>query len=207
MSVEIKSGASADKLTIDPTSKAARVTLYNSLGEEQSEAGELAFYLPVYIRQTTTTGAGTATGTVWAMRNGATKVIELKKFMLTLGFDGTAAAATSRSYSIARFSAAAPTGGTSILANIVKQSTAQTASTIADARYLDTGLTPGAMVFEAPFATIEIPISVTGGVVPFNIDFGDKYPKLLANEGICIYLEQTATAGQTISGMIQWDEV
>lgn len=203
MSTEIKSGASADKLTIDPVSKAARVTLYDSLGVEQGEVGELVFYLPIYIRQTAITVAGSI---VWMMRNGATKTIEIKKLMLTVGFDAAAQASTSRSYSFARFSTDVPTGGTSILANIVKQSSTQAASTIAAARYADVGLTLGATVLEAPFATVEIPISATGVIVPLAIELDDKHLKLAANEGIAIYLEQNAAVGQSISGMIQWDE-
>ena len=41
MSIEIVSGISTDKLTVDPTSKAARVTLYNSDG---TYSGEKATY-------------------------------------------------------------------------------------------------------------------------------------------------------------------
>ena len=44
MSVQVISGASADLWTIDPTSKAARVTLYDSLGVEIKNPQQVATY-------------------------------------------------------------------------------------------------------------------------------------------------------------------
>jgi len=38
MALEIKSGATSDVLTVDATSKAARVTLYDALGNEIAQA-------------------------------------------------------------------------------------------------------------------------------------------------------------------------
>jgi hypothetical protein len=44
MSIQIVSGASSDLLTVDATSKAARVTLYDSAGNEIKNPGQLASY-------------------------------------------------------------------------------------------------------------------------------------------------------------------
>lgn len=73
---EIKSGASSDKLTIDPASKAARVSLYDSRGN--------------YYGQKASYGAGTTartavfagTGTVVAVYGSATKVIRVQRVLI-----------------------------------------------------------------------------------------------------------------------------
>lgn len=203
---QIQSGVTADLLTIDPTSKAARVTPYDSSANEYSPFPTGAYALPVNIRQTAAT---VANSTVWTMRNGASKKMFLRRILLQILFDGTAAAATTLKYMLARFSAATPTGGTALTA--VKMQSTFPATTLADARFLDTGLTTTGITFETEWATLAIPASVTNGVVHVPIPFigsnEAKEPFVLApNEGLAIRLQNAAVIGQGISGSIHWDE-
>lgn len=204
---QIQSGASSDLLTIDPTSKAARVTPYDSLANEHAPfPSPGAYALPINIDQTAATAANS---TVWAMRNGASNKIFLRRLLLNIVFDGTAAAGLTLRYMLARFSAATPTGGTSIPA--IKMQTTFAASTLADARFLDTGLTTAGVVFETEWATLSIPASITGGVVNWPCPFiGSNEAKesfvLNPNEGLAIRLQSAAIIGLGISGSVHWDE-
>lgn len=204
---QIQSGATADLLTIDPTSKAARVTPYDSSANEYSPfPSPGAYALPVNVRQTAATAANS---TVWTMRNGATKKMFFRRILLEIIFDGTAAAATTLKYMLARFSAATPTGGTSLTA--VKMQTTFSASTLADARFLDTGLTTTGVTFETEWATLAIPASVTAGSIFWNMPFigpnEAKEPFVLnPNEGLAIRLQNAAVVGMGLTGSVHWDE-
>lgn len=204
----IESGVgSAEKLTVDPTSKAARVTLYDSAGNKlllDTPTG--AYMLPVNIRQSAATAAN---ATVWAMRNGATKVMSIRRLRLAMMFDGTAAATTTLKYTIQRFSAATPTAGTAL--TVIKKRSSYGASTVADARFLDTGLTTTSVTFETDAHILALPISVTSGNAFYDIQFGranEPYGdfELAVNEGLCIRLLNTAVVGQGLVGGVEWDE-
>lgn len=205
---KIESGASADQLTVDPTSKAARNSLYDSAGNLVTYAPTGAYVLPINIRQTAATAAA---ATVWAMRyvTGAL-VVKLKKIRLSIGFDGTAAAGTSLGYQLMRFSAATPTAGTAI--TVIKKRTAYAGSVVTDARFLDTGLTVAGVVFETAFDINKIPASVTGVTQTMFIDFVEPANRfgefdLASGEGLAIQLERTAIVGQTLDGYVEWVEV
>src|SRR3990167_1796754 len=130
----IKSGATTDELTVDPTSKAARVTLYDSSGNELQKPPAGGYLLPIRVRQT----AATASGTVWSMRAlTAGKKVYVRRIVVNCMFDGTAAASTSQ-YNLLRFRTATPTAGTAL--TVVKRDTADPTSIVTDARFLDTGL-------------------------------------------------------------------
>jgi hypothetical protein len=203
---QIQSGVTADLLTIDPTSKAARVTPYDSSANEQAPFPTGAYSLPVNIRQT---AASAANSTVWTMRNGASKKMFFRRILLEILFDGTASAGNTLKYMLARFTAATPTGGTSLTP--VKMQTTFAASTLADARFLDTGLTTTGITFETEWATLAIPASVTAQSLFFNLPFiGSNEAKepfvLNPNEGLAIRLQNAAIIGLGIVGSIHWDE-
>lgn len=204
---QIQSGVGSDLLTIDPTSKAARVTPYDFQGNQFSPYPDPGAYaLPVNIDQTANTAANS---TVWAMRNGASKKMFFRRLLLAVHFDGTASAGNTLKYMLTRFSAATPTGGTSLAA--AKMQTTFSASTLADARFLDTGLTTTGVTFETEFATLAIPASVTGGIIFWNCPFiGSNEAKepfvLNPNEGLAIRLQNAAVTGLGITGSIHWDE-
>lgn len=192
-------------LEIDATSKASRVTLYDSEGNECQKPPSGSYLLPINIRHTAAT---TANSVVWAVRNGTTKILAIRRISVAMGFDGTAAAATCR-YGIQRFTTATPTGGSVLTA--IKKRTTYSASTIADARTVDTGLTLGAMAFEADMMSWGLPVSLTGGSVVRDYVFeqaGERFDslELAANEGICIRLNQAAVIGLSLTGFMSWDE-
>jgi hypothetical protein len=185
----------------------SQVTLYDSAGNEVAAPPVGSYLLPISIRQTAASEAGV---TVWSMRNGATYTCNVKSIHLVMGFDGTASlGAVELSYCIQRFSTATPSGGTALTA--IKKRSADGASSIADARYLDTGLTVTSVVFETDAIVLGLPGTATGICVPFNIPLeipGQKYGTfdLAVNEGLCIRLKTAAIVGQELSGFIQWDE-
>lgn len=203
----IQSGASADLWTIDPVSKAGRVTPYDSSGNEQAPfPSPGAYALPINIRQTAATAAN---ATVWTMRNGGSKKVFIRRILLAMLFDGSAAAATTLKYLLARFSAATPTGGTAL--TVVKMQTTFASSTLADARFLDTGLTTTGVTFETEWATIGLPASVTSGSLFWNMPFiGSNEAKepfvLNPNEGLAIRLQNAAVIGLGLTGSVHWDE-
>lgn len=163
-----------------------------------------AYMLPIFIRQTAATAGG---ATVWAMRNGGALKAFLRRIFLVASFDGTAAASHSQ-WEIERFSAATPTTGTAL--TIVKKKSAGIASTVADARFLDTGLSVTSVVFESPFIWVGNPRqngATSEFVFPYNRDLEDQEDFTLdLNEGLAIRLTTAAVIGDSIRGYIEWDE-
>ena len=203
----IQSGASADLWTIDATSKAGRATLYDAAGNALIPAPSGSFMLPINVRQT---AASAAASTVWTVRNGASKTMRLRRLFAAVVFDGTAAAATTLKYALQRFSAATPTGGTALTA--VKKRTTYSASTIADARFLDTGLTTTGVTFETDAAILPIAVSVTAQTAVMDVYFERTAElhstfELAANEGLALRLNTAAVIGMGIDGFLEWDEL
>lgn len=206
MAVQVFSGASSDILTIDPTSKAARVTLYDSNGNESNKPPTGCYMANVNIRQTAATIAGT---TVWAMLNSGTLTAFLRHIRVAVSFDGTASAATTLRYEIERFTVATPSGGT--LITPVKKRNSYPSPSVGNVRFLDTGVTMTSAVFESPFHTIGVPASPTGQSVEQDLDFettNERYAPLeiAVNEGLCIRLSTAAVIGMGLKGSISWDE-
>jgi hypothetical protein len=73
----IKSGATSDQLTVDPTSKAARITLYNSAGVEMTSNGKATF-----AAANTFTPVATPTDLV-TIYGSATKIVKVLAFIIT----------------------------------------------------------------------------------------------------------------------------
>lgn len=191
---------------VDATSKAARVTMYDSDGQECQKPPYGSYLLPINLRHTSATAAN---GVVWAMRNGATRIISIRRISVAMSFDGTATVTTTPRYGIHRFTVASPTGGSTLTA--IKKRTTYAASTIADARAVDTGLTVGSMAFEAEMMSWGLPISVTGANVVRDYVFeqaGERYDsvELGANEGLCIRMNTAAVIGLSLTGFLAWDE-
>lgn len=204
----IQSGASSDTLTIDPTSKAGRVTIYDSSGLEVAKPPTGSYIADINIRQAAATGAG---ATVWAMRNVSGPAIAyIRHIRLMVSFDGTAAAATTLRYDFQRFDTATPTGGTSVTA--VKKRSTYGSPNVSDIRFADAGVTTTGVVFGAAFHTVGLPSSVTNGNIETDLDFataGERYNspfELASGEGFCIRLNTAAVIGLSIRGSVSWDE-
>jgi len=199
---KIQSGATADEATVDPVSKAIRVTLYDSEGNEQTEAGELMYFSEINIDQTTAAAAGSL---VWALVNGATKYMEVAFYALQLIFDGTTAAGITKHYQFVRFSGGNPTGGVAITP--MKQKSTDAASTKAFLAQLSTGLGVAGLTFEPGFTALGIPLTLSGLSIPIQLNLSGHPVILQPGEGFGIRLVEAATIGMGISGVIHWDEL
>lgn len=205
----IQSGATADLMTVDPTSKAARVTLYNSSGVEIRQPPSGSYMAPINVRQTS---AAAANVVVWNMRNpaGSAKTVYIRKISLSIAFDGTASAGITLRYKLLRYNTGTYTGGTNV--PVIKKATSMPATAVTDIAFLDTGLTAaGGPGLESEFLVIGIPASVTSGIGVTQLDFAnacerDALPVLVAGEGLQIALQQAAIIGQTVGGCVEWDE-
>ena len=205
MPIEVKSGASTDVLTVDSTSKAARVTLYRSDGTEISNT-TVSYLLPIpYQRLTAAVAAGSK---IWAMRNGASKTMRIKRIYIGVSFDGSAASSTS-CYQFMRFSGATPSGGTALTA--VKKKTSLGATTMADARYnYAAALTVTGITFETSFFEIGCQRQVNANIEAYLVadqEGPDSIIELAPNEGLAINLYVAAVIGDGLGGYIEWEEV
>lgn len=219
----IESGASSDILTIDPTSKAGRVTLYDTAGNAlfPASVGEYVSYI-----ETRHTGAAAAGSTVWNFRGPPSTKAYIRRLVGAVGFDGTALAASGTlRYGIYLGTGnASPTGGTVRLAQ--KKSSAFGAATAVDIRndLTGAGLTTTSITYAAdPIRVIGLPVvqlqvaapatSATAGALhPFELNFcnpGDPYSRLVigANEHLAIRVQTVAAiVGLTIMGCLEWAE-
>lgn len=181
------------------------VTLYDSGGAEIHPVPSASFMAPINIRQTATTAAQS---TVWYLNAAGALGLYIRRLVLQVGFDGTAAASTVR-YDLLRYGTAVCSGGIAITP--IKKSTANATATTATAGFADTGVTVTSVVFETAFATLACPISVTSrsSVYPINLvtpaqRFGEIV--IASGQGLAIQLTVTAVVGQTITGYVEWDE-
>jgi len=198
MSVELKSGASADLLTVDPISKAARMGLYNPDGSLVFPVFDGNYSLPIEVVPSTLTDATT----YFAFRNTGAKNVHIHRIRVKLGFIGTEAGSGSR-FSMHRFSAATPTGGTALTPTKFDSSFA--ASSVGDARYAPGGLTVAGVTFEEPFEFLGVS-SNHGNDCASMIEFGEHKFILASNEGFAIKARGAIVSGAWIIGAISWDE-
>lgn len=219
----IESGATSDILTIDPTSKAARVTLYDSLGREliPVPTGEYMSYI-----ETRHTGAAAAGSTIWNFRGPPTSKAYIRKISGAIGFDGTAltTSGTLRYGFYLGTGAASPTGGTARTA--IKKSSTFGAATAVDIRndLTGAGLTTAGITYATdPFRVIGLPVfsiltatvatnSSSGTYIPFEMNFsnaGERDSRLIiaSAEHVAIRVQTVAAIiGLTCMGWIEWAE-
>jgi hypothetical protein len=208
VSTEIKSGASADHWTIDPISKAGRVTLYDTLGVEVNKAPLGSYMLPINMGRLT--AAIAANSLIWSMRNavGSGKTVKIRRVLSNVAFDGTAAATTAL-YDWVRYSAATPTGGTPMV--VIKKRNTAPPSAITDARFnAGAALSVTSVVFETSAFSIGNQRQVAAGKTAdlrFEVS-GQDYDnfELAAGEGFGVRLNVASVIGDSISGGVTWDE-
>lgn len=206
---QIQSGATTDLWTVDPTSKAGRITLYDSSGNELIKKPSAGSYVAnILIRQSATTAANTM---VWSIFNTSSTIFNrIRALRLLMMFDQTATAATTKAYYLQRIATAVPSGGTAITPT--KKRSGDTGA-VADIRFADTGYTTTSMTTVAsPFCKIAVPISVTAVIAPMPMPLHVMGERLFSpielgqNEGIGIFLNETAAIGQGIAGYVEFDE-
>jgi len=154
--------------------------------------------------------AATTTGAIFAMRNGTTKVLQIHRVVVQVGFSGTGNAQTTQIIQLKRFSGATHSGGSSLLTSVVKNSTLLPASSLLDAREATISgtspLTDTSVVYEAPFRNTMLPRSLSG--LASLMWSSDLHPELSLqpSEGIAVFITQTAVAGDSIVGLVCWGE-
>ena len=148
------------------------------------------------------TAALASSSAIFALRNGASKVMRIMEGQITLSFDGTAAASSFQA-SLRRFTTATPTGGTAI--TVVLEHTTDPASTVADARIAAAGtaLTTTGLVIGAPIYNAILPRGATGGVANFVLT---RDVVLEPNEGILIQYDAVGVIGDGIAATFYWGE-
>src|SRR5438552_562935 len=88
MAIPIVSGASTDQMTVDPVSKAARVTLYDSTGNPLVASYLGRYISPIAVRAT---GSPVANVLLHQLQNSnGTRTIVINRINISLFFDGAA---------------------------------------------------------------------------------------------------------------------
>lgn len=221
--VVLKSGATADQATVDPTSKALRESAYDTSGRALVPPAA-TYLLPIEVRHTSAAAASTV---FFNLRGPPTKVAYIKRIYGNVCFDGTALAAsgTMRIGMIRGTGAASPTGGATVTA--IQKDTTSATSTITEARIVlaGTALTTTGITYDAnPFYVIGLPaMSVqvaapatsgdSGHCEDFDIRFCEPYQPIddcmaiRANEHLAIRTQTVAAIiGLAINGSIEWSE-
>lgn len=204
----IKSGSSSNQLDIDSTSKAARVTLYDSLGNELSLPSTNKY--GVSGATTAVTAASLATNTsLMSLRFNIGVPLKMYitsfKLLITPSTLGTSALVPGV-IGIQRFMTATPTGG--LARTPYKKDTSFIADNVLDVRDSNAALTVTSVVFGDVVGLTQVPIFTQGA--PFLINFfNDNSPLILnAGDGIVLRTQSVMPATQTwkYSYNIEWYE-
>lgn len=206
----IKSGASSDQLSIDTTSKAARVTLYDSAGRELSSQMK-----PTYMASGTFTPAATPTDLV-IIEGSATKTIRVIAFILAT----TNTAAGSQQFFLIKRSTA-DTTGTFVAATAVPLDSNNAAATVNRVGHFTAnpgalGTAVGTLVTKRVASPAAIPATWAGVVQDAGFDFLTIFqnsildqPVVLRGVAQCLALNFNGVAlvaGQTHAYYITWIE-
>lgn len=200
----IKSGASSDNLTIDATSKAARVTQYDTTGAvtgNQSNPLCFAYGTPVVPsnggfysvagRSGTAAIAATlaADTTLMGMRLAAASsrvaYVQLIKVQISIITVGTSALVPG-TLGLQRFTAGNPSGGTSRTPNEMDE-TGSDATDMTVIQDLNSALTMTSVVFGAEVAWSTVPIVITGSQSQFEWVIEPPTPIVMRpGDGLCL---------------------
>lgn len=203
MGIPIVSGASADLLTIDATSKAARVTLYGPDGAPLVYTSTNdRFAADIRVKQTATTGAGAV---VWAIRNKTSgRTIYIDKIILHLAQAGTGAA-TEMQYEFIKYTGVTALTSATAVTPLLKRTSIANADL--DVGVLDTGITmtngsAGAAFWNAYMqrVTHSATASADSTGAPWVFDFGNFPIELAQNEALALRNVVTAVVGDIVSG-------
>ena len=200
----IKSGASTDVMTVDAVSKAARVTLYDSLG------------VPIGFRKTTYRAAisallaGASTSPFLTIEGSATKTVILQRVVLS----GAALTAVQYlNYEAKKYSTAASGGTSTTLTNVSNDSTALASSILIKAYTASptAGTLVGLIASKRTLAQASL-ATAAGLLDSVEFDFRSNgsentgiYLRGIA-QGVSIGFQAAPASGVTLSGFIEWTE-
>jgi hypothetical protein len=201
----IKSGASSDNLTIDATSKAARVTLYDVEGNPLSKkatyrASTLTAFVP----------AVTAARPIFLIEGSASKTITVKR----ISFSGASLTAVQYlSINVSKYSTAA-SGGTSTSAPMVPLDSNSAAATAAFVRYYTAVPTAGTLVGDIAsvrFLAQATTAAAGGPTFAYTFNFGDITESggvVLrgTSQGLALSFPTAPASTITLSADIEWTE-
>lgn len=205
----IKSGATSDQLTIDATSKAARVTLYDAAGREVSPQSKVT-----YMASGTFTPAATPTDLV-TIFGSASKTVRV----LSMVISTTNTAAGSQQFFLIKRSAA-NSGGTPVSATLVPMDSTDTGATATVQHYTANAASLGAAAGTINTVRVATPAAIPATWAGITQNAGyelipagntsklDKFPVLRGTaQGLCINFNSVAlVAGQTHAYTLVWTE-
>jgi hypothetical protein len=205
----IKSGASSDNLTIDPTSKAARVTLYDAAGRAITFQSK-----PTFFAANTFTPPATPTDMV-TIYGSASKTIRVVSFII--GTTNTAAG--SQQFFLIRRSST-NTAGTFVAGTAIQADTTDAAPTATVGHYTanpsSLGTTVGNINIKRVASPAAVPASFAGIAQEAGVDMLSNMansmldkPVTLAGtaQGLCLNFNSAAlVAGQTHYYQVVWME-
>src|SRR6266516_2034229 len=206
MALTIVSGASTDQWTIDPTSKAGRVTLYDSAGNPI-----IANYLGRYISPIAQRMTGTPVANIMIhqlQNSNGTRTVVVNRLNVSMFFDGVS---TDSLFTIEIGKATGMTLITGDTTAVIKR-TAQGAPVSGIVRNTFGGTVTGTFVKFAQFSASRISPGVGQPMGITNYDLYDQ--AMLSNEielnnleGLVIrYGSNGGIAGDNLQGFIEWEE-
>jgi len=208
-----ESGASADFLTVDPTSKAGRSTLYGPDGTIMTPGAD--GYIQRLDFGVFAAGAPANGSSIFNMRNAttSTRVGLVRKIRLTWMVT-TAGTGTEWAYELVRTSAAAMSGGTAVTtANMGRKDTGVSNPEIAsdttggDFRFSNAALTTTSVTFGQSLGGFVLANPI-GSILEkiFDFDNNEGPIKLRAGEGLALRVKTiTATIVYAMSGNVQFE--
>lgn len=203
MSQELKSGLDNTLATVDPTSKALRVTQYKTNGSLLYDESIGEYMVSATIL--TTASLATTVG-LFHIRNGSIYRVKLKSIIITLSNAGTAGA-TVFAVGIDRYNSASttPSGATAITFFPPENST-MPASTVAACMVATAGvgLTLTGLTKTGLMHSCSIPRSVTSTTQTFSFE---KDIELNFSEGLIIYPLTATVIGDAFSISLYWEEL
>ena len=203
MSITIKSGATSDEATVDPTSKAVRVTLYDTAGVAQSPRRT--------YRATTAVALVAANGTApfIAVYGSATTVVRIKTIIIS-GYTLTAAEYIGTR--VAKYSTAI-TGGTATALVQTPLDASDAAATLSICNSYTVAPTAGTKIGDvaARRSLGQATVAVAAGIpndIEIQFDQYDQEGLVLRGtaQGIGIYFAAAPASAVTTAVMIEWSE-
>jgi hypothetical protein len=202
----IQSGASADLLTVDPTSKALRASQYGPDGAPLVYASLLDRAI-ANIR--VLASAASTICSVWALRNtSASRILYITSLLLQGGFNGTGAA-TEQQWEVTKFTGVTALAGGAVVTPFMKRTSIGAPDV--DARVLDTGLTVTGGVITNPAWSFWVPRLTHSATQAGNflspvqvVDDPQKPIELAFQEAIAIRSLKTQVIGDILEGGIEF---
>ena len=204
----IQSGAGTDQLTVDPTSKAGRMTPYDGAGNSLLPSELARGLASIVVRQSAATAAG---ATVWAIHNpSSTRTVTVKACQLQLFFDGTAAATLAK-YELVKATGVTTFSGGVVVTPVIKKTSLGSPSAVV--RVLDTGLTTtgatfgglGHIIAQGRVTQTTTIFSSTLTTIDFRaLQSGEI--ELAQNELLAIRNNATSVVGDNIIGYCEFSE-